>query len=309
MPTLNQLRSLVVLAETLHFHRAAERRHVSQPALSNQIAQLEQALGVPLVERTRRRVLLTPVGREVAERAKVILRDVEDLKEVTRQARAPLSGTLRLGVLPTLGPYLLPHILPGLRRRFPDLRLYLREEPAGRLLPELAHGELDLVLAAPQSTPEGLVAQPLFAEPFWVALPLGHALAERPALAVGDLAGERLLTMDQGHCLRDQALELCRRAGAAEHPDFRATSLDSLRQMVATGVAPTLLPGLYVRAEALADTEIVMRPFAPPAPHRTISLLWRRSGTRAADYRLFAQLVQDGLPDAVSAPGTPLHEA
>ncbi|HSV28338.1 MAG TPA: LysR substrate-binding domain-containing protein, partial [Candidatus Omnitrophota bacterium] len=237
MTTLRQMRCLTALAETLNFRRAAERVHLSQPALSAQIALMEEKLGVLLVERTRRRVLLTPVGREVAERARAILRDVSELEEVARQSQAPLSGTLRVGVLRTLGPYLLPHILPAMRRLYPDLKLYLREEPREQLLMDLGHGDLDMALMASAPRDDShLTVTPMFEEPLWATLPLGHRLSGRDRLVAADLAGEQLIMLEFGDGLRDPALELCKAGGAAEHPDFRATSLDSLRQMVGTGL-------------------------------------------------------------------------
>lgn len=299
MINLRQLRSLVALADTLHFRRAAERLNLSQPALSGQIAQLEEGLGVLLVERTRRRVLMTPVGREVAERARAILRDVADLEEAARLTRTPLAGTLRVGVLRTLGPYLLPHILPTMRSRYPELKLYLREEPGSALLADLAHGDLDLVLmaAAPRDD-DHLTVTPLFHEPLWAALPLGHPLAARQELLPGDLAGEQLIMLEFGDGLREPASH----QGTA-HPDFSATSLDSLRQMVATGLGATLLPALYVEAEALHDQQLAMRPFAAPAPGREIDLVWRRTTSRSEEFRLFTDLVMGSLPDVVRALG------
>jgi LysR family hydrogen peroxide-inducible transcriptional activator len=301
MITLRHLQCFAVAAETLHFRRAAERVHISQPALSAQIAQLEQDLGVLLFERSRRRVLLTPVGRVVAERAQAILRSVADLEDAAKGARTPLSGMLRLGVLRTLGPYLLPHFLPEMRRRHPDLKLYLREEPEHRLLAELASGELDLVLmaSAPRDD-DHLTVVPLFSEPLWAALPLGHRLAGKASLEPSDLAGEALILLEFGDGLREAALALCHAGGAREHPDFRATSLDSLRQMVATGLAASCLPALYVDAEALADRQIAMRPFASPIPGRAIDLVWRRTSGRAPEYRLFAALVTAHLPTVVT---------
>lgn len=301
MITLKTLRAIAALSETLHFHRAAERCHISQPAFSAQIAQLEESLGTLLVERNHRRVLLTATGREVAERAKRILRDVDDLADLARQGARPLSGTLRLGVLPTLGSYLLPHILPELRRDYPDLRLYLREEPSGRAIQELQRGDLDLALVALPSEGDGLVSLPLFDEPFWAAVPLDHPLARHARLSVADLSGERLLLLEGDHCMREQVLAVCQQGGAAEHPDFRATSLDSLRQMVATGLGATLLPALYVAEEAMDDDQVAVRPFADPAPHRSIGLVWRRTSTRSAEFAMFADLVRAGLPAVVTA--------
>ncbi|MBR9973542.1 LysR substrate-binding domain-containing protein [Magnetospirillum sulfuroxidans] len=302
MISFRQLQCLTAVAETLHFRRAAERLHMSQPALSAQILQLEDHLGVMLVERTRRKVLLTPIGRAVVTRARAVLRDVGELEEIAHQAQAPLSGTLRVGVLRTLGPYLLPHILPELRGSFPELKLYLREEPRERLLAELAQGDLDIVLisAAPDDD-NHLTVTPLFHEPLWLTMPLGHRLAARTKLAPADLAGESLIMLEVGDGMRDPALDLCQRSGASEHRDFRATSLDSLRQMVATGLGTTLLPALYVQAEALADDQIAVLSFAVGAPSRPIDMAWRRTTSRFEEFSLFAQLLRRNLPPCVDA--------
>jgi LysR family hydrogen peroxide-inducible transcriptional activator len=304
MITLRHLQCFAAVAETLHFGKAAERIAISQPALSAQIAQLEEILGALLLERTRRRVLLTPMGREVLAHANGILRSVNDLEDLAKGAASPLSGTLKLGVLRTLGPYLLPHFLSEMRRLYPDLKLYLREESDDRLLADLATGQLDLVLMAqaPQDD-RHLSLTPMFREPLWAALPLGHRLAAKAVLAPADLAGEDLILVEFGDGLREPSLALCHEAGARAHPDFSATSLDSLRQMVATGLGPSLLPALYVDAEALADKEIAMRPFAAPAPARAIDMVWRRTSVRAPGYRLFAQLVAAHLPKVVEPTG------
>lgn len=301
MVTLRQLQCLIAVSETLHFGRAAERCHITQPAFSSQIRQLEDMLGVVLVERTRHRVLMTPLGGDLARRAIRILREVADFTEAARESSKPFNGTLRLGVLPTLGPYLLPHILPVLRRRYGDLKLYLREEPAGRLRVDLARGDIDAMLISMTGN-EGGSAQALFLEPLWAALPLGHRLAAEQALDPADLAGEEMLLLEDGHCLRDQALDLCLKVGAAEHTSFRATSLDSLRQMVATGLGMTLLPALYVAAEALDDSQIAMRPFHP-TPQRLIGMVWRPSGAHAAEFRNLAELIRHNLPPVVTPAG------
>lgn len=300
MISLRQLRCLTAVAETLNFRRAAERLHVSQPALSAQVAQLEDHLGVLLIERTRRRVLMTPVGREMAERARAILRDVGEMEDLARNAQQPLSGTLRVGVLRTLGPYLLPHILPAMRRLYPELKLYMREEPHDQLLADLAHGDLDVVLMASAPRDDNfLTVTPMFSEPLWAALPLGHPLASRKVLRAADLSGEMLIMLEFGDGLSGPAAALCKVAGASGHPDFRATSLDSLRQMVATGLGATLLPALYVAAEALEDDQIAMRPFEAPPPARAIDLVWRRTTSRTDEFRLFAKLIADNLPQVV----------
>ncbi|WP_185961406.1 LysR substrate-binding domain-containing protein [Telmatospirillum sp. J64-1] len=305
MISIRQLRCIAALDETLHFHRAAERCHISQPALSNQIRQMEEELGVVLVERSKRRVMMTQVGHQVAERAKAILRDIEELKHLTRGGEKPLSGTLRMGVLPTLGPYLLPHILPALIAKFPDLKLYLREEPVGRLVEELMHGDLDLLLVSLPQRRDDITVYPMLWEPFWAALPISHPLAAREELELTDLKGEMLILLERGDCLREGELKLCQSSGAGEHPDFRATSLDSLRQMVATGLGATVLPALYVNSEARKDDKIAVRPFRPRGEDgrgagREIDLVWRRTSTRAAEFRMFAELIRSNLPDVVT---------
>ncbi|MFN3077437.1 MAG: LysR substrate-binding domain-containing protein [Alphaproteobacteria bacterium] len=305
MITLRQLQCLIALSETLHFGRAAERCRITQPALSSQIRGLEETLGVLLVERTRHRVLMTPVGRDIVERAGRVLREVSDLAEAARHASRPFNGTLRLGVLPTLGPYLLPHILPSLRRRYGDLKLYLREETAHRLRADLLRGDIDAMIISMAPEENGATSDPLFLEPLWAALPLDHPLVAKPALERVDLAGERLLLLEENHCLRDQVLAFCLEARASEHTSFRATSLDSLRQMVATGLGMTLLPALYVAAEALEDIQIAMRPFVDP-PGRGIGMTWRASGAHAEECRKLASLIRENLPSAVlsiAAPG------
>ena len=305
MISIRQLQCLSAVGETLHFRRAAERLNLSQPALSAQIAQLEEHLGVMLLERTRRKVLLTPMGREVLARARAILRDVSELEETARyHAQAPLSGTLRVGVLRTLGPYLLPHILPQMRTHFPELKLYLREEPRERLLTELAQGDLDILLISAAPTGDDhLSVVALFDEPLWLILPLGHRLERQQAVTDAQLAGEPLIMLEVGDGIRDPALALCQRSGAFPHPDFHATSLDSLRQMVATGLGTTLLPALYVQAEALADDQIAVRPFDGTPPSRPIHLVWRRTTARSDDYRLFARLILENLPPSVTRLG------
>lgn len=299
MVTLKQMRCLVALADHLNFHRAAERVHITQPALSAQIKLLEEGLGTLLVERTKRRVMLTPVGRDLAERARRILADVNDFMEAGRMAQGPLGGTLRLGILPTLGPYLLPHILPELRAMAPDLRLYLREEPANRLLNELKHGDLDLLVLSLPLEDSDLQTRALFTEPLWAALPAGDPLAAKRDLQPDDLRGRQFVLLEKGHCLRDQVLQWFRCAGALEHPDFRATSLDSLRQMVGTGLGPSLLPALYVAAEALDDSQLAMRPFAADGPIRTIGLAWRRTGPRGEEFHRLGDLLMARLPSEV----------
>ncbi len=278
---IRDLRYLVALAEHRHFGRAAEASFVSQPTLSTQIRKLEEELGVPLVERAPRRVMLTPVGREIVARAQRILTDLDELHQIARRSQDPDSGTIRLGLFPTLAPYLLPHVVPGLRERFPRLDLLLVEEKTEVLLHQLRDGKLDAAILALPLHDDQITARFLFEEPFLLAVPRGHPLARRRSITLDDLGRESLLLLEDGHCLRDQALDVCRMAGANEKSGFRATSLETLRQMVAAGVGITLLPRLAVAPPIPASADIAMVPFDAPQPHRRLAMVWRRSTARA----------------------------
>lgn len=274
---LRDLRYLVALAEHKHFGRAADASFVSQPTLSTQIKKLEDELDVALVERTPRKILLTEVGREIAARARHVLDEVEQIRAIARRTKDPESGTLRLGIFPTLGPYLLPHLVPGLRERFPRLELLLTEEKTETLLARLREGRLDAALLALPLHDDQLHAEVLFDEPFLLAVPTQHRLAKRKALAIDDLESESLLLLEDGHCLRDQALDVCQLAGASERDGFRATSLETLRQMVAANVGITLLPMLAVRPPVVQSEAIHLLPFRGQPPSRRIALVWRKS--------------------------------
>ena len=279
---LRDLRYLVALADTRHFGHAATRSHVSQPTLSAQIKKLEEYLGAPLVERQPRNVTLTEVGERVVARARQVLQDCDDIVELGRAARDPLAGTLRLAMIPTLGPYLLPSVTPPLRKRLPKLQLMLYEYQTGALLERLHAGEIDVGILALGVDSEGLETRALGEEAFTLALPASHRLAKQASVRIDELAGERLLLLEDGHCLRDQALEVCSRVGVHEAQDFRATSLETLRQMVAAGLGVTLLPELATRGPFGAAKNLVVRPFAKPVPHRVLGAAWRPSTTRPA---------------------------
>jgi LysR family hydrogen peroxide-inducible transcriptional activator len=308
VPTLRQLRYLVAIADTLSFRRAAELCHVSQPTLSAQLGTLEARLKVQLVERNRRRVVMTPLGAEIAERARRVLREVGDIAELAEKGRHILEGTLRLGVLPSLGPYLFPHVLPFLRQRYPGLTLYLREDNAENLMRRLEEGDLDVMLFPLPLRRDALSTATLFDEPLWLALPKGHPLAGKDALALDDLRDLTILALEPGHSLHAQVLALCRAYGARVLLDYATTSLDTLRQMAAMGVGATFLPALYVRAEAMDDGQIVVRPFAPPAPSRRIGLAWRGLSARGREYEALASHIRDALR-ATAAGVTVLDEA
>ena len=277
---LRDLKYLVALADHRHFGKAADASFVSQPTLSTQIKKLEEELGVALVERAPRKVMLTPVGREVVERARRVIAEVEQMSEVARRSRDPEAGTVRLGLFPTLGPYLLPHVVPRIRKRFPQLELLLVEEKSDVLLQRLREGALDAALLALPVHDDQLHAEFLFEEPFLLAVPESHPLAGHGALALDDLSSQTLLLLEDGHCLRDQALDVCRSAGAGENGGFRATSLETLRQMVAANVGVTLLPSLAVKPPVAQSDAIRLLPFRDPQPSRRIAMLWRRSSAR-----------------------------
>jgi LysR family transcriptional regulator, hydrogen peroxide-inducible genes activator len=278
---LRDLQYLVALAENKHFGRAAAASFVSQPTLSTQIRKLEEELGVALVERAPRKVLLTEVGREIALRARAVLGEIEQIRAAAQRTRDPESGTVRLGVFPTLGPYLLPHVVPTIRRRFPRLELLLTEEKTEVLLRMLREGRLDAAILALPLHDDQLHHEFLFEEDFVLAVPEGHALATKAALKLDDLGEYNLLLLEDGHCLRDQALEVCQLTGAVERSGFRATSLETLRQMVAAGVGITLLPSLAVKPPVAPSADIRLVPFRGKPPSRRIAMVWRKSSAIA----------------------------
>lgn len=286
---IRDLQYLVALAEHRHFGRAAQASFVSQPTLSAQIRKLEEELGVTLFERAPRRVMPTPVGQEIIERARHILREVQQLHDSARRSLDPEAGSIRLGIFPTLGPYLLPHVVPRLRERFPNLELLLVEEKTEVLLHRLREGKLDAAILALPIHDDQLQVEFLFEEPFLLAVPRRHALAARRSIQLDDLHGQRLLLLEDGHCLRDQALDVCHLAGAGERSGFRATSLETLRQMVAAEVGITLLPKLAVSPPIPASPDIVLIPFRDPPPHRRIGMAWRRSTAMQGFLHVVAQ--------------------
>jgi LysR family hydrogen peroxide-inducible transcriptional activator len=288
LPTFRQLEHLVLLAEHGHFGRAAAACHVTQSTLSASIKELENILQASLVDRTKRRVVLTPLGREIVERARRILRDGEDLVEAARAESEPLSGTLRMGVVPTIGPFLLPNILPRLRRIYPALRLYLVEDLTARLVEELHAGRLDIVLLALPYDCGNVEVRTLFQDPFKVALPHGHPLAGGKTVDLEQLRHTGLLLLKEGHCLRDQALAACRLADRKEIEPVEATSLHTLVQMVDNGLGATLLPQLAIDGGILSGTTLAVLPTAGQQPSRVIGLIWRRGTGRQREFDLLA---------------------
>jgi LysR family hydrogen peroxide-inducible transcriptional activator len=299
MPTLQQLRYLVAIAETLHFRRAAELAHVTQPTLSGQLRELEEKLGVQLVERSRARVILTPVGKAVAARARTVLRDVQDIIELSKHGQSLLGGTIRLGVLQSLGPYLLPHILPQMHKTYPNLKVYVREGMPRSLLNDLDDGHLDLLLFPLPVKGGDLHSVRLFREPLLVVAPADHRLAERETVVRRDLKGENILTLEPGHRLHDQVRSLCDQFGANLSLDYEGTSLDTLRQMVGMGMGLSFLPSLYVRAEVRQDRQVVAREIESRAPFRMIGMVWRRHTARQDEFFALADHIRDSLREGV----------
>jgi LysR family transcriptional regulator, hydrogen peroxide-inducible genes activator len=302
--SLTELRYLVAVDELRHFGRAAAACHVTQPTLSSGIKKLEGTLGVVLFERSRRAVRPTPVGVELARQARRVLEETHELVRVARREARPLVGPLRLGVIPTLGPYLLPWLLPLLTRAFPELQPRPHEAFTAELLEALRGQRLDAAFLALPIEEAGLVALPVFEEPFWLLTPADHPLAKRERIRERDLSGCRVLLLTEGHCLRDQALELCARAeadAAAQTYDVRATSLETLRQLVGAGMGCTLLPALAVPGQREAGTSTRLRPFAHPAPSRRIALVYRKTYPRPQELEALAQALREELPEGVRA--------
>jgi LysR family transcriptional regulator, hydrogen peroxide-inducible genes activator len=285
--SLRQLQYVVAVADTLGFHKAADRCHVSQPTLSAQVQQIEALLGVKLFERDRRRVLVTGAGAELVPRARRVLVEVEDLIASATRLREPFAGTLRIGVIPTVAPYLLPEVMPRVRARYPKLSLVFREEKTDEIMRALGEGSLDAGLVALEAHVGDVAHAEVANDPFVAALPKGHPLARKKRLDLADLDGAQVLLLDEGHCFRDQALDLCSKAGATEM-GFRATSLATLAQMVSSGAGVTLLPALAVSVEN-RGRQLEIRPFVEPVPGRTVALAWRRSSPFAS---VFSELAK-----------------
>lgn len=289
---LKDLRYLVALADERHFGRAAERSFVSQPTLSTQLKKLEDSLGVQLIERNPKQVGLTDAGEQIVARARRILEASDEVVTLARSHRDPLAGKLRLAVLPTIGPYLLPRMTREIRKALPRLELRLYEFQTSVMLEKLQAGAIDVGILALPVPMDGLDSRSLYDEPFTVAMPEHHRLARRASIRIEDLKDETLLLLDDGHCLRDQALEVCSRVGLHETQDFRATSLETLRQMVATGAGITLLPelashGAYSKAEG-----VIVRPFVKPAPTRKIGAVWRKTSARVPAIQAICKVIE-----------------
>ena len=295
LPTLRQLRYLVALAEEAHFGRAAANCFVTQSTLSAGIKELEEILDTRLVERTKRSVMVTPLGEEITHRARRIISEAEGLAELAASSRKPLVGDLRFGVIPTIGPFLLPRVLPELRATFPELKLYLREEQTLHLLELLSKGHIEVVLMALPYEMRGVETHLLVDDPFFVGLPRSHALAARKSLSPEELDPETLLLLEDGHCLRAYALSACQLVQGPVRRALEATSLHTLVQMVDFGLGVTLLPKLAVDGGVLRGTDIEIRPLTGKLVSRQIGLVWRKTSGRGREFRLLGECLRDTI--------------
>lgn len=306
--TLRQVQYLLAVADTLSFRRAAEACHVSQPSLSAQISEIEDSLGVRVFERDKRRVLLTAAGREVVDRARRLLASTNDLVGAAQRAGDPLAGTLRIGVIPTISPYLLPSITPALRARFPRLTVAWLEEKTDVLLAHLDAGTLEAALVALEADIGDVERELIARDPFFLVAAMDHPLAQgQDAAQPADLRGAEVLLLDEGHCFRSQALEVCGSVRARES-EFRATSLTTLVQMVAGGAGVTLLPSLAMATEA-GRASLAVRPFTVPAPGRTIALVWRKRSPLAVALREVAGAIREAYPMPAAVLPAPERES
>lgn len=294
MITLKQLRYLSALAAYRHFGRAAEACSVTQPALSMQIRDLERQLGVQLVERRPGDIVLTDIGLEVAERGQQVLAEVRDLVDFARHRGGVLTGRLILGVIPTLAPYVLPRVLSTLQRSYPDLQIELRETQTRVLLDELAHGQLDAVMLALPLVDPDIETMELFQDPFLLAVPATDPRLDTAHVSPRDIEHDRLILLEEGHCLRDQALAFCANARGGGTMGLGATSLATVMQMVANGYGVTLVPQIAVDVE-VRDQRVKLLRFAAPQPGRAVGLAWRRTSPRKVDFIALGQLVMEAL--------------
>ncbi|HEX2146427.1 MAG TPA: LysR substrate-binding domain-containing protein [Pseudorhizobium sp.] len=293
--TLRQMRYFEAVAREKHFGRAAESVHVSQPALSAQIAAMEQTLGVQLVERSRSGALVTRKGEDVLERVKTILEQVDQLADSTRGGASMLDGPVRIGIIPTVAPYLVPKLVPCLRQRHPGLELELKEAVTDKMIVELQDGRLDAVIAALPIATDGLETQSLFVDRFYMAVANNNDTILMSPMTETQVDADRLLLLEEGHCLREQALSVCGTARKRSLVNFGATSMATLLQMVSHDMGMTLIPEMAIPTET-ARNDIRILPFAEPAPSREIGLIWRRSSGRRQEMKLLAAAVASCAP-------------
>lgn len=292
MTTLRQLTYLVALADERHFRKAATRVHVTQPTLSTQLRELERSLGALLVDRTSKTVSLTPLGDEIVARARKVLAEVKDIEDLASSSQHGFYGTVRVGVPPTLGPYLLPHVVPRLHSTYPELKLYVREAKPDDLVGELSSGQHDFIITPLPVSAADLVVEPLFREPLLAISAPDHPLAARKRVTRADLRGEHILTIEPGHHLHDRVRQICDDFGAILQRDYEGTSLDTLRLMVGMGVGIAFLPALYVRSEIGTRREVAVLDLVGTNLHRQFGLAWRKGSTNESLCREVAALVR-----------------
>jgi len=309
---LRDLEYLIAVADELHFHKAAEKCFVSQPTLSGQIKKLEDELGVLLIERTNRQVMMTDAGKAIVEQARTVISGSKIIKEMAQSFDDPMQCEIRLGLIPTVAPYLLPKIMKPLREQFPHLKLWLHEYQTHILLEKLRCAELDLLILALPIDKHEFSEWDLFKEPFWLALSPEDELANKPCVTLNDINHKEILLLEEGHCLRDHALDVCYLAGASESDSFHATSLETLRHMVGEGMGITLLPELavprpivprpivprpvvpqpVVPKKANQEDNICYIPFTEPVPTRRIGMLFRKGSYRQETYQQIAEVIR-----------------
>lgn len=292
---LRELEYLVAIDEERHFNRAAQRCFVSQPTLSGQLKKLEQQLGVQLVERNTRQVVMTDVGLAVAAQARRVLVEAKGVREIAESFSDPLSGALQVGLIPTVAPYLLPVIMPTMRQNFENLKLWLHEQQTSVLLEKLRHAELDMMIQALPIENHEFAEIDLYQEPFWLLVHCDHELAEQSSVTVEDLDGREMLLLAEGHCLREHALDVCFQSGAREDNQFHATSLETLRHMVGESMGLSLLPGLAVPKALNQDENIRYIPFSGTVPMRRIGMLYRKGSYRAQAFESVAEVIRQRM--------------
>jgi LysR family hydrogen peroxide-inducible transcriptional activator len=293
LPTLKQLQYLVALKDHGHFGRAAEACFVTQSTLSAGLRELETLIDVVLVERTRRVVRFTPLGDRIADKARRVLREAEELGDMARAAGRPLSGEMRMSVIPTIAPFMLPRILPRIRESYPDLKLFLREEPTGAACEGLHNGRADCVLLALPYACGEVASQTLFEDRLFLAFPTGEMPNALPAIAAADIDETRLLLLEDGHCLKDHALAACNRPEIRAEATMLGTSLHTIVQMVDNGLGITILPEMAINAGLLDNTSITAKPLDEANAVRRIAIVWRRASPREKDFQLLAQVLAE----------------
>lgn len=292
---LRDLQYLVALAEHRHFGKASEVCFVSQPTLSAQIKKLEEELGVQLLERNNKQVLITPIGESLIAQAHIILHESHKLRELAKLARDPFAGQFKLGMIPTVGPYLLPHILPLFKQKLPRLELRLYEDKTERIIEQLQQGKLDAGILALPIENKNLIQRELFREHFYVALPKNHPLSHKKVVKLKDLNNENLLLLEEGHCLADQVVEICNTVKIKSQEDYRATSLEMLRHMVAIGAGLTLIPALTTTSQSMVH----VKSLAAPTPSRVVGMIWRKQQAKQACCEIMVKLIGEKVPGII----------